>query len=78
MVDLLRVCLRAKLNHSVALFDIENFRNVQVTVRCYLVRLHEEKLEERTNCLVAHFENLVGKELNLLTQVELEVKEKRQ
>jgi hypothetical protein len=78
MVDLLRVCLRAKLNHSVALFDIENFRNVQVTVRCDLVRLHEEKLEERTNCLVAHFENLVGKELNLLAQVELEVKEKRQ
>ncbi len=73
MLNLLGVRLSAKLHLSVAFFDVKYFRHVQVAFCCDFVCLHQEKFEERVNCLVTHLKNLVRKKLDLLAQVELEV-----
>ncbi len=66
MMNLLCVGLSAELDHSIAFFDIKDFRNIQVSVCCDLVCFHEEEPKESSNSLVAHLENLMRKQFDLL------------
>ena len=75
MLDLFLVRLRIKLHLLIALLDVKDLRNVEVAFSSDFVCPHEHNFEESTDCLVAHFVDLVGEKLYFLAKTVLEVEE---